>query len=118
MAHCNTIFQQMLKLFPRHHFSSLEQEHGTGRQARSFTRCNQLVYLVFIQLTARTNLRDGVASLKARFKNLYHLGARPVPRSTFADANNWRPASFFEALFGLMYPQKRRVFGCSGGVPR
>jgi hypothetical protein len=26
-----------------------------------------------------------------------------VPRSTFADANNQRPASFFEALLGLMY---------------
>jgi putative transposase len=81
----------------------LEQEHSTGRQARSFTRWNQLVHLVFIQLTARTSLRDGVASLKARFKNLYHLGARPAARSTFADANNRRPASFFEALFGLMY---------------
>jgi len=103
MAHCNTIFQQMLKLIPRHHFSRLEQEHGTGRQARSFTRWNQLVHLVFIQLTARASLRDGVASLKARFKNLYHLGARPVARSTFADANNRRPASFFEGLFGLMY---------------
>jgi len=103
MAHCNTIFQQMLKLIPRHHFSRLEQEHGTGRHARSFTRWNQLVHLVFIQLTARASLRDGVASLKARFKNLYHLGARPVARSTFADANNRRPASFFEALFGVMY---------------
>jgi DDE family transposase/uncharacterized protein DUF4372 len=103
MAHCNTIFQQMLKLIPRHHFSRLEQEHGTGRQARSFTRWNQLVHLVFIQLTARASLRDGVASLKARFKNLYHLGAQPVARSTFADANNRRPASFFEVLFGLMY---------------
>ena len=103
MAHCNTIFQQMLKLIPRHHFSRLEQEYGTGRQARSFSRWNQLVHLVFIQLTARASLRDGVASLQARFKNLYHLGARPVARSTFADANNRRPASFFEALFGVMY---------------
>ena len=118
MAHCNTTFQQMLKFNPRDHFSGLEQGHGTGRQARSFTLWNQLVHMVFIQLTVRTSLRDGVASLKARFKILYHLGARPVARSTFADANNWRPASFFEALFGLMYPQKRRVFGCSGGVPR
>ena len=93
----------MLKLIPRHHVAKLEAEHSTGRQAKSFTRWNQLVHLVFIQLTARASLRDGVASLKARFKNLYHLGAKPVARSTFADANNRRPASFFEALFGLMY---------------
>jgi hypothetical protein len=62
------MFQQMLKLIPRHHFYRLEQEHGTGRQATSFTRWNQLVHLVLIQLTARASLRDGVASLQARSK--------------------------------------------------
>ena len=103
MAHCNTIFHQMLKLIPRHHFAKLEAEHGTGRKARSFTRWSQLVHLLSMQLTARVSLRDGVSSLKARIKSLYHLGVKPVARSTFADANNQRPASFFEALFGLMY---------------
>ena len=103
MAHCNTIFHDMLKLIPRHHFSKLEREHGTGRPSRTFSRWHQLVHLVFMQVTSRASLRDGVAALKARFSNLYHLGVRPVARSTFADANNRRPASFFEALFGLMY---------------
>jgi hypothetical protein len=103
MAHSNTIFHQMLKLIPRHHFAKLEAEHGTGRKARSFTRWSQLVHLLSMQLTARVSLRDGVSSLKARIKSLYHLGVKPVARSTFADANNQRPASFFEALFGLMY---------------
>jgi len=103
MAHCNTIFHQMLKLIPRHHFTKLETEHGTGRKARSFTRWSQLVHLLSMQLTARASLRDGVASLKARLKSLYHLGVKPVARSTFADANSQRPASFFEALFALMY---------------
>ncbi len=103
MAHCNTIFHQMLKLIPRHHFAKLEAEHSTGRKARSFTRWSQLLHLLSMQLTARVSLRDGVSSLKARIKSLYHLGIKPVARSTFADANHQRPASFFEALFGLMY---------------
>ena len=77
MAHCNTIFQQMLKLIPRHHFAKLEAEHGNGRKARSFTRWSQLVHLLFRQLTARASLRDGVASLKARVKSLCHLGVKP-----------------------------------------
>jgi putative transposase len=93
----------MLKLIPRHHFAKLEAEHSTGRKARSFSRWSQLAHLLFMQLTARVSLRDGVSSLKARVKSLYHLGVKPVARSTFADANNQRPASFFEALFGLMY---------------
>jgi hypothetical protein len=103
VAHCNTIFHQMLKLIPRHHFAKLEAEHGTGRKPRSFTRWSQLVHLISMQLTARVSLRDGIASLQARIKSLYHLGVQAVARSTFADANNHRPASFFEALFGLMY---------------
>jgi putative transposase len=93
----------MLKLIPRHHFAKLEAEHTSGRKARSFTRWSQLVHLLSMQLTARVSLRDGVSSLKARIKSLYHLGVKPVARSTFADANHQRPASFFEALFGLMY---------------
>jgi putative transposase len=93
----------MLKLIPRHHFAKLEAEHGTGRKARSFTRWSQLVHLLSMQLTARVSLRDCISSLKARIKSLYHLGVKPVARSTFADANNKRPASFFEALFALMY---------------
>jgi hypothetical protein len=103
MAHWNTIFHQMLKLIPRHHFAKLEAEHTSGRKARSFTRWSQLVHLLSMQLTARVSLRDGVSSLKARIKSLYHLGVKPVARSTFAGANHYLPASFFEALFGLMY---------------
>jgi len=93
----------MLKLIPRHHFAKLEAEHGTGRKARSFTRWSQLVHLLSIQLTARVSRRDAVSSRKARVKSRDHLGVKPVARSTFADAKNQRPASFSEALFGLMY---------------
>jgi hypothetical protein len=66
MAHFNTIFQQMLKLIPRHHLGKLETEHGTGRKARSITRWSQLVHLLSMQLNGRVSLWDGVSSLKAR----------------------------------------------------
>jgi putative transposase len=102
----------MLKLIPRHHFDKLEAEHGTGRKARSFTRWSQLVHLLSMQLTARASLRDGIASLTARLKSLYHLGVKPVARSTFADANHRRPASFFAAIFAHMYQR------CLAHAPR
>jgi hypothetical protein len=109
MAHCNMIFGQMLKLIPRHHFSSLEEQYGTGRAARSFSRWDQFVHLLFMQLTGRVSLRDGIAGLKARVRSLYHLGVQTVARSTFADANNRRPAAFFEALFGRFYQRCQLV---------
>ena len=103
MAHCNTLFHSMLKFIPRHQFEALEIHHSTGRKARKFSRWSQFVHLMFMQLTSRASLRDGIQSINSRAKNLYHLGATPVSRSTFADANNKRPASLYEALFEKVY---------------
>ena len=109
MAHYNTVFTQLLRFISRHHFSALEKKHGTGRTARTFTRWNQFVCLMFMQLTNRVSLRDSVQSLSVRSKFLYHLGLKRVCRSTFSDANNKRPASFFSALFDLTYQRCRPV---------
>lgn len=103
MAHCSTILSQMLKIVPRHVFTTLDKAHGTGRAARKFSRWDQFVHLMAIQLTGRSSLRDGVRSMRSRLTNLYHLGTKPAARSTFAEANERRPAAFFEALFGHVY---------------
>ena len=42
----------------------------------------------------------------------YHLGTAPAARSTFAEANNKRPASFYKALFGCIYGR------CQGVAPK
>lgn len=59
--------------------------------------------LAFIHLAARPSLRDGLRNLDANTRRLYHLGVKPVARSTFSDANNRRPAALFADLFGAMY---------------
>ncbi len=105
MSHYNTIFNTMLNLIPRHRFSALEKQHSTGRKSRTFSRWNQFVHLAFMQLTGRSSLRDGVQSMNSRKNSLYHLGAKPVSRSTFADANSNRPASFYQELFDYTYKQ-------------
>lgn len=103
MAHLNTIFHQVLSLIPRHEFEALAREHSTGRRSRTFSRWNQFACLLFIQLAGRRSMRDGIRSLGANIRRLYHLGLRSVARSTFADANSKRPAEFFQALFGKRY---------------
>ena len=59
--------------------------------------------MAFIQLAARRSLRDGLRTLTAAGKRLYHLGLKSIARSTVADANNSRPAGFFKDLFAEMY---------------
>lgn len=105
MAHSNTIFHSMLNYIPRHQFNALEKRHSTGRKSRTFSRWSQFTHLLFMQLAARDSLRDGIESINSMASHFYHLGIRPVSRSTFADANNKRPASFYEALFEKIYQQ-------------
>lgn len=109
MAHRNTIFHSMLNFIPRHQFAALENLHSTGRKSRKFSRWNQFVHLMFMQLTGRASLRDGIQSMNSRVRDLYHLGAKPVARATFADANNKRPASLYQALFEKLYQHCRMI---------
>ncbi|MBF0503163.1 MAG: DUF4372 domain-containing protein, partial [Candidatus Riflebacteria bacterium] len=99
MQSANTVFAQLLSLIPRHLFAKLSQKHKCRRAPRTFSRWDQFVHLLHLQLANRKSLRDGVLSMDAFAKRLYHLGSKSVARSTFADANNSRTYAFFEALF-------------------
>lgn len=58
MAHCNTIFLQLLKLVSRHEFETLAKQHHTGRSFRTASRWSQFVVMMMAQLTGRSSLRD------------------------------------------------------------
>ena len=103
MAHHNTLFSQTLSFIPRHVFQKLEHRHKTGRASRRFGFKEQFTVMAFIQLAARRSMRDGLRCIEAAGKRLYHWGLQDVARSTFADANNSRPADFFKDLFAEMY---------------
>ena len=109
MAHNNTLFHSMLNFIPRHQFEALENQYSTGRRSRRFSRWNQFVHLMFMQLTGRSSLRDGIQAMNSRIKNLYHIGAKPVARATFSDANNMRPASLYESLLEKIYQRCRMI---------
>jgi len=111
MAHANTIFHQVLSLIPRTEFEALAKKYSTGRAFRSFSRWNQFACLLFIHLAGRRSMRDGIRSLGANIRQMYHLGLRSVARSTFADANSKRPAEFFQVIFGKLYQR------CSSVAP-
>ena len=109
IIHNNKSFHPMINFIPIHQFDALENQHGTGQKARDFTRRNQFVHLMFMQLTGRSSLRDGIQSMNSRLNNLYHLGAKPAAESTFAYANIIRIASLYEALYEKTYQRCRMI---------
>ena len=78
MAHCNTIFSQILKLVPRHEFETLANQHHRGRSFRTASRWSQFVTLVMAQLSGRNSLRDIVDNMSAQAHRLYHLGSAKI----------------------------------------
>lgn len=104
MAHSNTVLAQLLKLIDRHDFLALENgPFRPQRKYRTLSRWGQFTAMLFAQITGRASLRDISESLQAQAGRLYHLGINEVKKSTLADANNKRPAEFYQALFEQTY---------------
>lgn len=102
MAHCNTIFLQLLKLVSRHEFETLAKQHHTGRSFRTASRWSQFVIMMMAQLTGRSSLRDIVDNIAAQTHRLYHLGSCQLSRSNLSRINNDKPYTLYETLFGKL----------------
>ena len=100
--HKLSVFDQILKQVPHRTFQSLVEKHDADRWVKSFTCWQQLVAMLFAQVSAQSSLRDVVATFNAHPRRHYHLGSRPLARSTLADANATRPVAAFEALLNVM----------------
>lgn len=109
MSHHSTVIDQFLRLIPRHQFDALAAEHHKGAPLRRMTRFSQFVALATAHLGQRHSLRDVVANLDAQAPRLYHVGARPVTRSSLARVNEEQPWTLYEALFGELYARCRRL---------
>ena len=109
MSHHSTVFGQFLRLIPRHDFEALARAHHAGAPLRRMTRLSQFVALALAHLGRRHSLRDVVANLQAQAPRLYHLGARPVTRSSLARVNQAQPWTLYEALFARLYARCQRL---------
>lgn len=99
MAHNNTAFQQVLTPLSRHEFEKLAKHHHVGQKLRSASRWDQFCAMLMSQFTGRQSLRDIAANLLGQQNKLYHLGAKPIARSTLARINEKQPHELYQALF-------------------
>lgn len=60
---------------------------------------DQFIGMSMSQLSGRQSLRDIQSNLEAQQEKLYHLGAKPIARSTLARLNEHQPADLYQALF-------------------
>lgn len=111
MSHSNTAFHQLLKPLSRHEFEAEAKKHHVGQKLRSATRWDQFVGMTMSQLSGRQSLRDIQSNLEAQRHKLYHLGAKPIARSTLARLNEHQPATLYENVFSRVLKRCQSIPG-------
>jgi len=61
------------------------------------------------QVSGRQSLRDIQSNLEPQSQKLYHIGAKPIARSTLARLNDTQPASLYEALFYPLLERRKKT---------
>ena len=107
MKHTNIIFHQLLKSLPRQRFQDVVDRHQGDKRIRTLSCWDQLVALLFAQLTGRQSLRDLVDCFNSQKNCHYHLGTRTISRSSLSDANKNRPSEIFLETFYYLLEQVR-----------
>lgn len=106
-----TVFSQLLQFIPMHEFRKCVRRYGGNRRTRTFSCWDQLLCMMFAQLTYRESLRDIEACLRSLHGRLYHMGIRGgVSRSTLADANEKRDWRIYADLAQILIPVARRLY--------
>lgn len=108
MPHHTTVFRDILKLVPWSQFDALVGDHDADVRVRRLPTRVQFIALLYGQLSGAAGLREIVTGLSSHAARLYHLGARPVRRSTLSDANTNRPYAVFTELLTVMMKQAHR----------
>jgi len=91
------IFSQLVDLLPRRAFDNAVRRYRGERRVRTLSCRDQLLCMIFAQLTGRSSLRETALCLQALGPRRYHCGILAAPaRSTLADANQNRDYRIFE----------------------
>ena len=91
------VFSQVSEFLPQRVFDRLTSNYLGNKSVKHFTCWNQLLCMVFGQISARESLRDLIIVIEAHQSKSYHLGfGKNVTRSNLSKANETRNFKIFE----------------------
>ncbi len=91
------VFAQLASFLNRSKFNRIVTKYDGDKYVKHFTCWNQLLALMFGQLSNRESLRDLIVALEAHHSKCYHLGmGKNVSKSSLARANQDRDYHIFE----------------------
>ena len=116
------VFAQLISFLNEDKFRRIVNKFQGNRYIKHFTCWNQLLSLMFGQLSNRESLRDLIIALDAHHSKCYHLGiGRNVSRSSLARANQDRDYHIFEEYAYYLINEARQkrateIFKLGGNI--
>ena len=108
------VFAQITEFLPRRVFDRIVLKYNGNKHIRTFTCWNQMLCMVFGQLTTRDSLRDLVVAPDAHKAKSYHLGlGSNITRPTLARANIRRNYKLYEEFAFHLIDYARKVCVCN-----
>ena len=116
------VFAQLVAFLDDNKFRHIVDKYDGNHYVKHFTCWNQLLTLMFGQLSNRESLRDLIIAIEAHYQKCYHLGlGKHVTRSNLAKANTNRDYRIFEEYAYYLVSEARRkratdIFKLDGNV--
>jgi putative transposase len=101
-------FHHIMKALPRGTFDRIVQTHQADKHSKGFGCWDQLIAMVYAQLSGASSLRVLETGFNSQHTQHYHLGATPIKRSTLSDANSKRKAEVFADIAKLLMSSANR----------
>jgi transposase len=93
------VFAQVASFIPVRVFDRCVSQFDGNKWTKHFTCWNQMMCMMFGQLSGRDSLRDLLVTISAHSTKYYHLGlGKNVSRSNLANANEQRDYRIYEAF--------------------
>ena len=116
------VFAQLISFLNEDKFRRIANKYKGNYYVKHFTCWNQLLALMFGQLSNRESLRDLIVALDAHHSKCYHLGmGKNVSKSSLARANQDRDYQIFEEYAYYLVGEAREkratnIFNLGGNV--
>ena len=116
------VFSQLISFLNEDKFRYIVKKYQGNKYVKHFTCWNQLLALMFGQLSNRESLRDLVVAIDAHHSKCYHLGmGKNVSKSSLSRANQDRDCRIFEEFAYFLVNEARQkratnIFKLNGNV--
>jgi hypothetical protein len=103
------VFARLIEFLNNDKFRRLVDKYDGNKYVKHLTCWNQLLALMFGQLSNRESLRDVIVAMEAHRSKCFHLGLgrKPIAKTTLATANQNRDYRIFEEFAFYMMAQAR-----------